>query len=185
MCQKKRRDSKACEKRKQQNSEPNNKLTWNIEDEVVKVLEKGIALGFNFYGRKKELLDIIAKRDEVNDNRFQDLVRRLQFLFAFLWFASCVAVLCCVLGVFAVLGPQQVYRPVNKQVQIISQDDTNGFTMHIETDSDADHVVHNCDNDQQDTRGMSQNVGTLNTEALVDNPDPKEVDNMQLLVLKE
>ncbi|TXG49473.1 hypothetical protein EZV62_025348 [Acer yangbiense] len=33
--------------------------------------------------------------------------------------------------------------------------------------------------------GMSQNVGTLNTEPLVDNPDPKEVDNMQLLVLEE
>ncbi|KAK0599656.1 hypothetical protein LWI29_007353 [Acer saccharum] len=82
-------------------------------------------------------------------------------------------------------GPQQGYRPVNKQVQIISQDDTDGFTTHIETDSDADHVVHNWDNDQHDTRGMSQNVGTLNTEALVDNPDPKEVDNMQLLVLEE
>ncbi|KAK0607171.1 hypothetical protein LWI29_010689 [Acer saccharum] len=57
--------------------------------------------------------------------------------------------------------------------------------MHIETDSYAGHVVHNCDNDQQDTRGISQNVGTLNTEPLVDNPGPKEVDNMQLLVLKE
>ena len=74
---KKRRDPKACEERKQQNSEPNNKLAWNIEDEVVKVLEKGMALGFNFNEKKNELLDIIAKRDKVNDNRFRDLVRRL------------------------------------------------------------------------------------------------------------
>ncbi|TXG50661.1 hypothetical protein EZV62_023185 [Acer yangbiense] len=65
------------------------------------------------------------------------------------------------------------------EIQIISQDDTDGFTTHIKTDSDVDHVVHNYDNDQQDTRGMSQNV------AFVDNPDPKEVDNMQLLVLDE
>ncbi|TXG54077.1 hypothetical protein EZV62_019333 [Acer yangbiense] len=83
------------------------------------------------------------------------------------------------------VSDQETSTHMKKQKEIISQDDTDGFTTHIETDSDADHVVHNCDNDQQDTRGMSQNVGTLNTEALVDNPDPKEVDNMQLLVLEE
>ncbi|KAK3183320.1 hypothetical protein Dsin_030606 [Dipteronia sinensis] len=49
----------------------------NLEDEVAKVLEKGLTLGLNFNGKRKELLDIIAKRDEVNDNRFRDLVRRL------------------------------------------------------------------------------------------------------------
>ncbi|KAK3175455.1 hypothetical protein Dsin_033028 [Dipteronia sinensis] len=41
----------------------------------VAAVGSGLALGLNFNGRK-ELLDIIAKRDEVNDNRFRDLVRR-------------------------------------------------------------------------------------------------------------
>ncbi|KAI9162532.1 hypothetical protein LWI28_028260 [Acer negundo] len=71
------RSSKVCEKMKQQNPELINKVKWNLEDEVVKVFEKGKALGFNFYGRKNEVLKIFARRDEVNDNRFQDLVRRL------------------------------------------------------------------------------------------------------------
>ncbi|KAK0586795.1 hypothetical protein LWI29_012456 [Acer saccharum] len=58
--------------RSKQNSE-----LRNLEDDVAKVLEKGLALGLNFNGRKEELLDIIAKRDVMNDNRFRDLVRRL------------------------------------------------------------------------------------------------------------
>ncbi|KAK3219363.1 hypothetical protein Dsin_013333 [Dipteronia sinensis] len=62
------------------------------------VLEKGMGLGFTFYGRKKELLDIIAKRDVVNDNRFRDLMRRALcccvFLFASGGFAkSCFLVM--------------------------------------------------------------------------------------------
>ncbi|KAK3219527.1 hypothetical protein Dsin_013497 [Dipteronia sinensis] len=71
------RSSNAYEKKKQQFFESNTKMVWNLEEEVVKVFEKGIALGFNFYGRKKELLEIIDSRKEVNDNRFRDLVRRL------------------------------------------------------------------------------------------------------------
>ncbi|KAK2639828.1 hypothetical protein Ddye_027623 [Dipteronia dyeriana] len=71
-----RRSSEAYENMKQQNSELINKVVWNLEDEVVKVLEKGIAMRFNFYGRKKESIDIITKRD-MNDNRFRVLVRRL------------------------------------------------------------------------------------------------------------
>ncbi|TXG68158.1 hypothetical protein EZV62_003093 [Acer yangbiense] len=42
-----------------------------------------------------------------------------------------------------------------------------------------------CYVDCKDTKGISQNIGTLNTEAPIDNPDPKEVDNMQLLVFEE
>ncbi|KAK0577545.1 hypothetical protein LWI29_034786 [Acer saccharum] len=71
------RSSRACEKTKQLNPKFINNMVWNLEDEVVKVLEKGMALGFNFNGKKKELLEIIAGREDVNDNRFQDLVRRL------------------------------------------------------------------------------------------------------------
>ncbi|KAK0595375.1 hypothetical protein LWI29_006006 [Acer saccharum] len=55
----------------------NSKEVWNLEEEVTKVLEKGLAIGLNFNGRRKELLEIIARRKEVNDNRFQDLVRNL------------------------------------------------------------------------------------------------------------
>ena len=61
----------------QQNFELNNKVTWNLEDEVAKVLEKGLALGFNFCGKKQELVEIIARRKEANDFRFRDLVRSL------------------------------------------------------------------------------------------------------------
>ncbi|KAK2642306.1 hypothetical protein Ddye_024069 [Dipteronia dyeriana] len=60
-----------------QNSDLNSKEVWNLEDKVAKVLEKGLTLSLNFNGKKEELLDIIAKRDEVNDNRFWDLGRRL------------------------------------------------------------------------------------------------------------
>ncbi|TXG71110.1 hypothetical protein EZV62_006045 [Acer yangbiense] len=69
------RSFKACEKVKLQNSGLNNKVMWNLEDEVAKVLEKGIALVFNFHGKEKELSEIISRREEVNDNRFRDLVR--------------------------------------------------------------------------------------------------------------
>ncbi|KAK3206484.1 hypothetical protein Dsin_020530 [Dipteronia sinensis] len=90
---------------KQQYSDPNNKLAWNLEDEVVKVLEKGMGLSFTFYGRKNKLLDIIVKRDEVNDNRFWDFVRRAMcccVIFVCFWwvcpvmFPGCGA--CCCFG---------------------------------------------------------------------------------------
>ncbi|TXG72187.1 hypothetical protein EZV62_000766 [Acer yangbiense] len=73
------RSFSVCSNSKNQNSELNSKEVWNLEDEVAKVLEKGLALCLNFIGRKKRLLDIITKRDEMNDNRFRDLVRRLVF----------------------------------------------------------------------------------------------------------
>ena len=43
----------------------------------MKVLEKGMALGFEFNGKKKELLEIINSRKKENDTRFHDLVRNL------------------------------------------------------------------------------------------------------------
>ncbi|KAK0574882.1 hypothetical protein LWI29_030441 [Acer saccharum] len=46
------RSFRACEKMKHRNPELINKVAWNLEDEVVKVLEKGMAPGFNFYGKK-------------------------------------------------------------------------------------------------------------------------------------
>ncbi|KAK0599175.1 hypothetical protein LWI29_002961 [Acer saccharum] len=55
----------------------NFKEVWNLEDEVTRVLEKGLALGLDLNGRKKELIEIIARREEENDSRFRDLVRRL------------------------------------------------------------------------------------------------------------
>ncbi|TXG55048.1 hypothetical protein EZV62_020304 [Acer yangbiense] len=56
---------------KKQNSE-----SVNLEDDIAKVLEKGLALGLNFKGKREELLDIINKRNVANDNRFRDLVSR-------------------------------------------------------------------------------------------------------------
>ncbi|TXG64505.1 hypothetical protein EZV62_011499 [Acer yangbiense] len=75
------RSSKACEKTKQLNPKLVNNVAWNLEDEVVKVLEKGMALGFNFNGKKKELIEIIACREDVNDNRFQDLIKQVLLAF--------------------------------------------------------------------------------------------------------
>ena len=43
----------ACSNSKNQKSEINFKEVWNLEDEVTKVLKKGLALGLNFNGRKK------------------------------------------------------------------------------------------------------------------------------------
>ncbi|KAK1565743.1 hypothetical protein Q3G72_033886 [Acer saccharum] len=57
---------------KKQNSE-----SVNLKDDIAKVLEKGLALGLNFKGKREELLDIINKRNVANDNRFRDLVSRL------------------------------------------------------------------------------------------------------------
>ncbi|KAK3211863.1 hypothetical protein Dsin_016569 [Dipteronia sinensis] len=64
-----------------QNAEINSKEVWNLEEEFAKVLEKGLAIGLNFNGRRKELLEIIAKRKEVNDNRFRDLMISIQVTF--------------------------------------------------------------------------------------------------------
>ncbi|KAK3225267.1 hypothetical protein Dsin_005129 [Dipteronia sinensis] len=66
-----------CSNLKIQNSEIISMEIWNLEEEVMKVLEKGLAIGLNFNGRKKELLEIIARREEENDDRFRDLVRSL------------------------------------------------------------------------------------------------------------
>ncbi|KAI9177534.1 hypothetical protein LWI28_016398 [Acer negundo] len=58
-------------------SKVNIKKLWNLEEETAKVLEKGLAMGFDFNGKKEELKEIMARRKDVNDNRFCDLVRRL------------------------------------------------------------------------------------------------------------
>ncbi|KAK3199272.1 hypothetical protein Dsin_022687 [Dipteronia sinensis] len=54
-----------------------NKVGWSLDEEIVKVLERGMALGFEFNGKKKELLEIINSRKKENDTRFHDLVRNL------------------------------------------------------------------------------------------------------------
>ncbi|KAK3225980.1 hypothetical protein Dsin_005842 [Dipteronia sinensis] len=82
-----------CSNLKNQNSELNSKEVWNLEDEVAKVLKKGLALGLNFNWKKKELLDIIAKRDEaacynfvwsggggVSDGEFADIAALFSLL---------------------------------------------------------------------------------------------------------
>ncbi|KAK0579209.1 hypothetical protein LWI29_022866 [Acer saccharum] len=53
------------------------KEVWNLDDEIVKVFERGLALGLDFNGRKKEISELIARRDVKNDNRFRVLVKTL------------------------------------------------------------------------------------------------------------
>ncbi|KAK0578717.1 hypothetical protein LWI29_015000 [Acer saccharum] len=50
---------------------------WNLDDEIVKVFERGLALVLDFNGRKKEISELIARRDVKNDNRFLVLVKTL------------------------------------------------------------------------------------------------------------
>ncbi|KAK0597159.1 hypothetical protein LWI29_022326 [Acer saccharum] len=57
--------------------EVQNKVGWSLEEEIVKVLKKGMAIGFEFNGKKKELLEIINSRKKEDDRRFHDLVRNL------------------------------------------------------------------------------------------------------------
>ncbi|KAK0578724.1 hypothetical protein LWI29_015146 [Acer saccharum] len=53
------------------------KEVWNLDDEIVKVFERDLALGLDFNGRKKEISKLIAGRDVKNDNRFRVLVKTL------------------------------------------------------------------------------------------------------------
>ncbi|KAK1557175.1 hypothetical protein Q3G72_019478 [Acer saccharum] len=43
------------ESRLHQKLEEKNNEVWNLEDEIVKVFERGLALGLDFSGRKKEI----------------------------------------------------------------------------------------------------------------------------------
>ncbi|KAK2658823.1 hypothetical protein Ddye_005356 [Dipteronia dyeriana] len=52
-----------------QKYEDKEKVVWNLEDKIVKVIERGMTLGLDFIGRKKEILDMIAGKD----NRFRAL----------------------------------------------------------------------------------------------------------------
>ncbi|TXG65219.1 hypothetical protein EZV62_006494 [Acer yangbiense] len=54
---------------REQDSEVNIKELYNLDEEIVKVMEKGMAMGFDFNGRKEELMEIMARRKDGNDNR--------------------------------------------------------------------------------------------------------------------
>ncbi|KAK0583469.1 hypothetical protein LWI29_037316 [Acer saccharum] len=71
------RSSSVHDKTQHQLREVKNKVGWCLEEEIVKVMEKGMALGFEFNGKKKELLEIISSRKKENDTRFHDLVRNM------------------------------------------------------------------------------------------------------------
>ncbi|KAK0578813.1 hypothetical protein LWI29_016518 [Acer saccharum] len=45
-----------------------NSVVWNIEDEISKVIETGVALGCNFSGREESIREVLKKR-EVEDYR--------------------------------------------------------------------------------------------------------------------
>ncbi|KAK3193094.1 hypothetical protein Dsin_024404 [Dipteronia sinensis] len=73
------RSSSAAIKSQHQNSKAKSRVVWNLEDQIAKVLESGLARGADFHGKKRELVEIIASRKVENDNRFHDLVRNLVF----------------------------------------------------------------------------------------------------------
>ncbi|KAK3227023.1 hypothetical protein Dsin_006885 [Dipteronia sinensis] len=73
----KTRSSSACEMKLQQKPDETKKVVWNLHDEIAKVIVRGLARGFDFNGKHKEMLEIIAMRGEENDHRFHDLVKRL------------------------------------------------------------------------------------------------------------
>ncbi|KAK1578733.1 hypothetical protein Q3G72_032728 [Acer saccharum] len=53
-------------------------MGWNFENEMVILFERGMSLGCDF-GKKKEMIEIIARRNE--DNRFHELVKSLVLKF--------------------------------------------------------------------------------------------------------
>ena len=54
------------------------KEVWKLEEEIAKVIKKGMALGCKFNGRKKEMRERMAMREDENDNRFRRWVRKLE-----------------------------------------------------------------------------------------------------------
>ena len=65
------------ETRLHQKPEEKEKEVWNLEDKIVIVFERGLALGLDFDGRKNEILELIARRDIENDNRFHVIGKTL------------------------------------------------------------------------------------------------------------
>jgi hypothetical protein len=53
------------------------KVVWNLHDDIAKVIERGLARGFDFNGKKKMMLKIMAIWGEENDNRFNEFVKSL------------------------------------------------------------------------------------------------------------
>ncbi|KAI9191295.1 hypothetical protein LWI28_006506 [Acer negundo] len=51
------------------------KRVWNLKEEIANVIKNGMDLGCEFNGRKKELRELMAMRDDEKDNRFHELVR--------------------------------------------------------------------------------------------------------------
>ncbi|KAK3219523.1 hypothetical protein Dsin_013493 [Dipteronia sinensis] len=58
----KTRSSSACEMKLQQKADETKKVVWNLHNEIAKVIVRGLARGFDFNGKRKEMLEIIAMR---------------------------------------------------------------------------------------------------------------------------
>ena len=73
----KTRSVSGCDSIQQRKPEVKTNVVWNLHDEIAKVIERGLARGLDFNGKKKVILEIIAMRVEKNDNRFHELVKIL------------------------------------------------------------------------------------------------------------
>ncbi|TXG46270.1 hypothetical protein EZV62_028233 [Acer yangbiense] len=56
-----------CDSMQQWKPEMKTKVVWNLHNEIAKVIERGLALGFDFNGKKKMMLEIIVRKGK-NDN---------------------------------------------------------------------------------------------------------------------
>ncbi|KAK2652376.1 hypothetical protein Ddye_012232 [Dipteronia dyeriana] len=49
-----------------------------VEEELAKVLQTGIAIGFDFNGAIKDLVEAITRREENDDSKFENMTEKLQ-----------------------------------------------------------------------------------------------------------
>ncbi|TXG51157.1 hypothetical protein EZV62_023681 [Acer yangbiense] len=78
------------------------RVVWNLEEEIAKVFQIGLALSTNFGGKKKAIMEMIARRNEENDNGFRALLLGLVSVSAFQFFVR-FACLVPFVAVFAFL----------------------------------------------------------------------------------
>ncbi|KAI9186182.1 hypothetical protein LWI28_014499 [Acer negundo] len=53
------------------------KLSWNLEEEIAKVIETGVALGFNFNGKEKEIGGEVARREMEDEEKLRPVNQQL------------------------------------------------------------------------------------------------------------
>ena len=47
-------------------------MVWNLEEEIAKVIETGVALGFDFGGKEKTIKEELSRREKEDDDRVRN-----------------------------------------------------------------------------------------------------------------